>query len=211
MSGPFRVRLAIAGLLVLVALGLVTPPVLRAAPPVPEIVSTAWSIKFEPGDLQLVGIRQVDGSFQWYWCLPYKVTNLGKEDLFFAPDVAVSDDDGKIVSVDVDVPLRVFEVVKRRLANPLLETHLQVLGKLLQGPDNARESVFIWPMSKNRVDRMSIFIAGLSGETTTIQSPTSGESVTLRKTLMLEYALPGDPQSPQQTTIQLQNPKWIMR
>ena len=49
----------------------------------------------------------------------------------------------------------------------------------------------IWPAFDHDVDRVTVFVAGLSGETQSVKNPVTNEEVSVRKTLMIEYGFPG--------------------
>ena len=49
------------------------------------------------------------------------------------------------------------------------------VGRILQGEDNARESVVVWPASEHDVDAFEVFISGLSGETAVVMDPVTGQ------------------------------------
>ena len=55
----------------------------------------------------------------------------------------------------------------------------------LQGEDNARESVAIWPAPKHDVNNISIFIGGLSGETHRMYKVTDGGDTPLKPGLFI--------------------------
>jgi hypothetical protein len=198
------------GLAALACVSSLSPSPAFAAPE-PNLAPRTWEINFEHGSLQVLSVRDAEGKPRWFYFLPYKVTNTSGRELVFAPDVTVADDEGHIISVNADVPSRAFEAVRKQLGNSLLESPVQIIGKLLQGPDHARESAIIFPINSARADKLTIFIAGLSGETAIVTGATSKEPIIVRKTYMLEYALPGDPSNPQKTVILPLNEQWIMR
>jgi len=85
------------------------------------------------------------------------------------------------------------------------------VGKLLRGSDNAKESVATWPATEHDIDLISIFVAGLSGETTVVENPVTKDPVLMTRTLMLDIALPGDPPNPQSQAILPKGKRWVMR
>jgi hypothetical protein len=123
-------------------------------------------------------------------------------------------------SAGTKVPAGVFRRVKQREENNLLESSVEVIGRLLEGEDNAKDSVAIWPATDPEIDQLTMFVAGLSGETQIVIDSVTGEPmvdpetekpVIVRKTLMLEYALPGNPPQVKDQIIELKNEEWIMR
>ena len=105
----------------------------------------------------------------------------------------------------------VFDAVKGRAGIPLLKNPIRVVGRLLQGEDNAQESVAIWPAFDHDVDRVTVFAAGFSGETQTVTNPVTNEEVAVRKTMMIEYGFPGTGGREQDQVVLPKGEKWIMR
>lgn len=199
-------------LLVCVCLIIAWTPSQRAlAYPEPAIVSPSWSMDIEVQSPEAISIEDVDGSIRWFWYIAYKVVNPTDEDLLFIPEITIANDLGEIITAGQDVPPTVFPAIKKRLGNPLLLSPVEVVGKLLQGDDFAREGVAIWPASDGDVDAFSVFIAGLNGETQNVSNPLTGESVLVRRTLMLEYKSPGNFTRPQEQSIIAIDRREVMR
>jgi hypothetical protein len=81
--------------------------------------------------------------------------------------------------------------------------------------------VVIWPEPNPDMGRFSILVTGLSGEAV-ILTDSKGETVlkdeggkkspvVLRKTLQLEYHLPGDGKLPQLSEVYPVEKQWVMR
>ncbi len=179
--------------------------------PEPAIVSPSWSLDVEVQAPAAISIEDVDGSIRWFWYVSYKVVNPTDEDLLFIPEITIANDLGKIINAGENVPPTVFPAIKKRIGNPLLLSPVQVVGKLLQGGDFAREGVAIWPAPEGDVDAFSVFIAGLNGETQNIANPLTGESVLVRRTLMLDYKSPGNFARPQDQPIIEAGRREVMR
>ncbi len=160
--------------------------------PEPAAVSPSWSLDVEVQTPEAIAIEDVDGSIRWFWYMTYKVVNNTGQDLLFIPEITIANDTGEILTAGRGVPPTVFPAIKERLGNPLLLSPVEVVGKLLQGEDFAREGVAIWPASEKDVDSFTVFFAGLNGETQNAINPLTGESVLVRRTLMLEYQTPGN-------------------
>ncbi len=204
----------LAVVLLLVGLGLSivwNPGQVAQAYPEPEIVSPSWSLDITIQKPDAISIEDVDGTVRWFWYMPYKVVNNTNEDLLFIPEITIANDLGQIINAGQDVPPTVFPAIKDRLGNPLLLSPVEVVGKLLQGEDFAREGVAIWPAPAGDVDAFSVFIAGLNGETQNATNPVTGESVLVRRTLMLEYITPGNFDRPQEQQIIEVSRKEVMR
>ena len=179
--------------------------------PEPATVPTAWQFDFEYRIPRAINFQTPDGRTRWYWYLTYTVTNNTDRERLFIPDITVATDEGDITPTGRGVPPGVFEVIKERLDNHLLESPIKVVGKLLRGPDHARDSVAIWPAPEKDVDLMSILVAGLSGETTVVKNPITQDPVLLIRTLMIDISVPGNPPSPQDQSVLERDKTWVMR
>jgi len=186
------------------------------ASPEPALVSKSWEFKVSFSTPKAIAVRNLQGEYEWFWYMAYKVVNNSGQERLFIPDITIASDQGDIMPAGKNVRTAVFDDIKKHLGNKLLDSPTSVVGQLLQGEDNAKESVAIWPASKHNIDRISIFFAGLSGETIVVTAPDPADtSKTLEtlvtKTLMIDYELPGFPISPQDQTVQYKGQKWIMR
>ena len=165
-------------------------------------------IRLPPRPIAVTGLG---GSVRWFWYMTYKVTNNTGEERLFIPEITIYTDTGVLIPADRDVPAAAFEAIKSRVENPLLENPAQIIGKILQGPDHAKEGVAIWPQFDGDVDHVTVFFSGISGETQAIQHPITKERVVLRKTLMIDYSLPGTTKDIQQQPVVPQGETWVMR
>lgn len=182
------------------------------AAPEPSAAAKGWSIDFTHGDPEPIAFKSPTGEVQWYWYIPYKAVNNSKGEVLFVPEFTVATDTGDIVPANTNIPLAVFDAIKERIGNPLIESPARVYGRLLIGDDAAKESVIIWRAgTKKDVDYIQVFAAGLSGEIAMTENPVTGDPVILRRTLSLTYQLPGTGGSPQGQPILLRGEKWIMR
>lgn len=203
-------RHAAAGALALAVLFGAAPA--ATAYPQPAAVPRAWQFDFTFHPPQPIAHTDLAGRTTWYWFMTYKLVNNTGQQRIFIPEITIATDAGDIITAGRDVPPRVLDAVRERLGNDLIENPAQMIGRtVLQGRDHAGESVAVWRDFAHDVDHVSIFIEGLSGETTRIDHPLTGEPVLMRKTLMLQYALPGRPPSPRQQEVVAQGEQWIMR
>ncbi|MEM8738805.1 MAG: hypothetical protein AAGG38_10065 [Planctomycetota bacterium] len=143
----------------------------------PSIINPAWSFDLEVNTPKAIAVADDRGLVRWYWYMAYQVTNNTGEDRLFIPEVTVIDDNGRIVTVGRRIPASVYPAIAERLGNKLLLSPDDVLGRLLQGEDFAKESVAIWPASDEDVDEFTVFFAGADGETKPLLSPRTGEPV----------------------------------
>ena len=200
---------------------LVTP---SNSAPEPALVPPAgsWQLKLElHGEPQLINIS-LPGEDQpkRFWYLLYTVTNNTDRSIDFYPQFVLFTDTFKLYPAGRGVRRPVFEAVQSLYGNsiPLLEPQDSITGPILLGRDNARDSVAIFQDFDPNANSINIFIAGLSNETISIDYPTQTEiesneknQVLLRKTLMLQYQVPGDRYSPLDRVMLYRSRKWIMR
>ncbi len=187
-----------------------------AAPVEPALVSKSWEFKFSFDTPRPIAVRNLAGDFEWFWYMSYKVVNNSGEERLFIPEITIASDRGDIFVAGRGVRSAVFDAIKARLGNRLLESPNTIVGQILQGEDHAKEGVAIWPATEHNIDNLSIFVAGLSGETALIKVPdpadtTKSIDTLVAKTLMLDYELPGFPRSPQEQPVIYKGQKWIMR
>ncbi len=196
----------------LAALVLAALPIAGAyAFPEPAIVSRDWVFDIDVGTPKPISIRDIHGKTRWFWYMTYTVTNNTGSDRLFIPEITIATDEGDIIIAGQDVPASVFPAIKQREGDALLQSPIQIVGKLLQGGDFARASVIVWPAFDHPVDDVDVFFAGLSGETKAIAHPTTGEEIVMRKTLMLSYKTPGAVVHPQEQPVIDNGERWIMR
>lgn len=188
-------RLMIAGLVVLT---MVMVSGLQAQAPEPSVAGESWKLNFTHDKPRVVRVPNEDGGYDWYWYITYKVVNKNDKDIMFLPDFTIATDKGHIIAANKGVSPLAYPVIQQQLKNPLLESPAEVVGTLKQGDDYAKQGVIIWKDFGEDVDQLSLFIAGLSGETVSIKHPTTGEDVYLRRTLVLKYDTPGNPPSPKE-------------
>ncbi|WP_432798640.1 hypothetical protein [Poriferisphaera sp. WC338] len=160
--------------------------------PEPAIVSTSWVIDVKFEKPTAIAVKDRFGVNRWYWYLPYRAINNTSSDRILSPEFTIATDSGKIIQAGKNVPLSVYRAIEKQLNNPLLLSPLEIVDKILQGDDYAKESVAIWPAFDHDVDEFSVFVAGLSGESATVKNVLTGDDVLLRRTIMLTYNTPGN-------------------
>lgn len=194
--------------------GVVVGPVVSAsAAPEPRPVATRWEFSFEEGPLRLAWI-ETDGTLKPYFYLTYRITNHWGQDLLFAPDVTLVTSEAQVFRSGRDVPASVTEEIIRRLRNPLIESQIDIVSTVLEGPEHARDGVVIWPAHNLQVDEVTVFFAGLSGEQESYvvgRGTNSPQRYSLRKTMMLRYATPGDFSQQGSRPLELIEKRWVMR
>jgi hypothetical protein len=176
--------------------------------PKPAPVPYKWELQFEPGDLRLWQDKE---SGDHFWFFTYTVTNRTGKDQLWAPKLTLFTDGGEILEAGRDVPTRVTEGMLELLDNELLQDQNEVLGEIFQGRENAKEGLVIWPAKNLNVNQISLFIAGISGETARVKNPVSSEEVILRKTLQRDYLVPGNAVGRGTKPVELVSQTWILR
>ncbi|MFO0831430.1 MAG: hypothetical protein U0637_06250 [Phycisphaerales bacterium] len=194
MAGRF-VRSCAVGAAGVLALGAgvllsMTHEGVAVAAPEPDPVPRRWQLTVEPGPLRVMAVA-VGGQAQLYYYMTYRVTNTSGSDQMFTPSFELADDMGDVQRAGRDVPAEVTKAILTRLESPLLQDQVNVVGMLLQGEENAKDGLVVWPVANNHVRALEVYAAGFSGETRTLDAfdpETKGtKRVTLRKTLMLRY------------------------
>lgn len=175
--------------------------------PKPAAVPKSWELEFEPGELRLY----FDSTGSAYWYFTYVVTNNTGADRIWAPQFTLLTDTGDILDSGDGVSPYVTEQIMKLLDNELLEQQNQIIGDLLQGQEHARDGLVIWPAEDLNVNEMSLFIAGLSGETARVVNPATDETKVLRKTLQRDYLIPGSAAARGSEAVGLVGQSWILR
>jgi hypothetical protein len=175
----------------------------------PSRVPISWELTFKHGTLERL-IVPIDGKDQTFWFMRYTIVNNAGRDILFTPNFEILAESGIDSPALKIVPSTVFEKIKSMYNNSLLLSPVNIDGKLLQGDDNAKDGIAVFPNLDPDSRNFSLFVMGLSGETSEVTDPMTKKPVILQKTLQLDYSLPGQavgipPQSRLMTT------KWIMK
>ncbi len=199
-----------AGLLGAPAAGLIGAGVMMGAAPEPNPVPRRWEIELEVGPLRMATVSTAEGPRRFYY-LTYKAINNSGQDLLFAPMWELSTGTGEVLRSGRDVPLAATKELLDSTQNPFIEDQISIIGTMLQGRENAKEGIVIWPAKEAEIDQLSIYAAGFSGETATVTVPDSDEQVVLRKTLKLDYEIPGLMAGLAPDPLPVKAKQWIMR
>ena len=176
------------------------------AAPEPSPRAPRWELQFKiVHQLRLIKIDE-----DFYWFATYLVTNKTSEDQTFVPNATLYTDAGDIIT-DGNIDFHVTDTILELLGNPLLESKNQIIGPLLQGKENAREGLLLWKAGSLDIDHVTIFISGLSSETQVAINAYTGDESVVRKTLALEYDVPGDPVGTMEKPVRFKGRHWIMR
>lgn len=206
-----RLMMALATVLV----GFITLPAMAQVPePLP--VTNRWELDFKPGPLRLASV-QVDGEPKLFLYLTYEVRNFDSTELRFVPSFTLVSDQGQAVPSGQDVPAEVTREIMDKLRDPLLMDQISMIGPVKRGEEHTRRGLAIWPITDADPTELSIFAAGFSGESETLEltDPRTGEtqSLVFRKTRHLRYQVPGQLRADQygDRPIPELDARWIMR
>jgi hypothetical protein len=233
-----------AALAILLVPFVAAPAAVRAQPE-PSPTPTTWELSLQPSPLERITVDGPKGP-RTFWYLLYTVTNTTGQDVDFNPEIVrVNEVDTELpadkvdsqpekaphLSVDpaiIGLDSRVFRAIQQRHArtHPFLVPPVKAIDRLLQGKDNARTSVAVFPDFDPRVSKFTLYFGGLSGERITRPNPAydarkasdagGGAPATpkffvLQKTLALPYTLPGDVRTRRTATPVPGRMTWVMR
>lgn len=187
--------------------------------PKPSPYPISWELKFEHDEPRRV-VLDVPGSSvpKAYWYITYTVTNESDQEQLFLPVFEMLTRDGRVIRSDRNIPQPVFDRIKRREGKQFLEPFTTIGGEIRIGEDEARDGVAIWEEPDRRMGAFSIFVTGLSGETALAKDArgqemkdAEGKPIILRKTLQVDYEIPGDEVFAGEDEIKQTGKQWVMR
>lgn len=188
-----------------------------ARPPEPDPIPRRWELDVKVGPLRLETVTDRLGNFRVYAYMTYMVTNNSGTDLLFAPSFEMATDEGQLGRSGRGVPSEVTAQLIASQENELLMDQNSIIGPLLQGEENAREGLVVWPLGDLNIGEIQVYLAGFSGETKTIQVYDPGTKtrvpMVLRKTLQMRYPVSGelDPKDSTPLIPVETRGKWILR
>ena len=191
--------------------------------PEPKVVQkvSQWTLDIDYSAPQQITLKLPNQTKpQRFWYIILSVTNeTSLEEVEFYPLCRLITDTFKIIPADKQVPITVFETVKKKHQGsyPFLESLDFKDHRVSRGEDNARDFAIIWPDFDPKARQISLFVGGLSNETAVVEHPElkdedgSPKKIFLQKTLQLKYAVAGDEKL--RDTVTLKEPKqtWVMR
>lgn len=191
------------------------------AAPEPAVVQRPgqWTVEVKFEQPQQLVLPWGDNGPARFWYMILTVTNRTGQDIEFYPRCELMSDTFQIVPAGVKVPPVAFERIKQRhqARYPFLEALGAVENRILQGEDNAKDIVVIWPDFDSQATGFKVFVTGLSNETASIDHPVAVDGagqpvkVFLRKTLVLDYAFRGDPALRDSVQVVYKDMSWVMR
>jgi hypothetical protein len=190
--------------------------------PAPAIVPSAnqWTLNVVYNQPQQITVK-IPGQRkpQRFWYVILTMTNNANIDVPFYPTNELVTDTFQIIPAYRDTRNVVFDKIKARHKKkfPFLASLETAENRILQGEDNTKDLVIIWPDFDVKAKNISLYIAGLSNETVVIEHPTqkdpngNPEKIYLRKTLQLDYSISGDPNFRSHTSLVYKAMNWVMR
>ena len=165
-------------------------------------------IDFTPTEMRLYKDPE---SGKQYWYTTYDVVNNTGKELRFAPRIELVVDDGRILAQGDGVSSGVVRQLKAYLKNDLLEDQFEILGEVLPGKEHAKTGLIVFRADDITPTELTVMVQGLSRETEKKPNPKTGDMVTLRKTVKIDYLVPGDPKPRGTTSYSIVNREWIFR
>lgn len=209
-----------------IAATLVVVPTVAA--PKANNVQDTWTLKINYTSPHPIMIR-VPGQKapQLFWYFTYLVTNNTGEDQMFTPEIVLYTSTGQIIQAGAEINPFVYQKIKKIHNDPLLLDGLSVTGNLLQGADNAKSGIAVFPNFDKKAASFDIFFGGLSGDSAVVKLPSPIEvttisidgktkkikknSVILAKTLQLKYRIGTEARDRIAAKVKLERKGWIMR
>lgn len=183
--------------------------------PQPDPAPRRWQLDLDVGPMRLATIDVEGKGPRAWWYLTFEVENNSGRDQFFVPAFELATDEGEVVRAGRGVPGGVFRQLLDQLNDPLLADQFSVQGLLLQGEENARRGLVVWPATDLDANELSVFFVGFSGENQRyrVRDPESGElrEFTLRKTYRVDFCIPGEIRNRGSRPFQVCGERWIMR
>ena len=168
--------------------------------PKPSLYPISWEIDFKCETPKRI-VVETPGSRdpKAYWYMTYVATNNTREEQIFLPTFEMVTKDGRILPANPAISPAVFAAIARRERSRPLQPALKLQGQILVGEDQAKYGVAIWEEPTPEPGTFSLFVGGLSGETTPVTDDsgkpltgTDGQQLTLRKTKQLDFTVRGD-------------------
>jgi hypothetical protein len=198
-------------------------PAVVAKPPEPEVVQKAnqWTLNVAYSAAEQITLQTGNSKQpQRYWYIILSVTNnTFLDEVEFYPLCRLITDTFQEIPADKKVSTAVFNAVKQKHQGsyPFLESLDFKDHRVARGQDNTRDFAIIWPDFDPKAKQASLFIGGLSNETTVVEDPKlkdeNGEpkKVFLQKTLQLKYAVAGDERLRSAAVMREIEKNWVMR
>lgn len=183
--------------------------------PEPDPVPRRWQLTIEPGPMRITRVELPGQDARLYYYMTYRVTNTSGQDLLFTPSFELANEQGDVIRAGRGVPPDATRAILEKLENPLLEDQITIVGMLLQGAENAREGLAVWPVPREHVQQLEVYCNGFSGETRVVEKydarTKAMQRATMRKTLMLRFQPLGLVADMKSEALPVIEQRWIMR
>jgi hypothetical protein len=208
---PSTLILPFVGAALLLALGL-TPDTLRADYPTPSTFPDSWELTPTFAKPRRIVVQSPgDAAPKAYWYITYHVVNNTDQDkVLFYPNFQMLTQDGELIASDsTDVKPAVFAAIQDKEHIKFLQSALNISGPLLQGEDQSKDGVAIWPEPNPRMGTFTIFASGFWGESAAVK--VGDQTVLLHKTLQQTYHLDADAVHTADGELVQQDSQYVMR
>lgn len=188
------------------------------------LVASTWQLGFDFHDPQRIAVRLPgDDHATTFWYVLYRVTNHTGKDVEFYPSFRVVTDTLEVVEGGAGISPSVYDAIAARHKKefPFFDAPAKVSGPLMQGTVNSRTSAAVFRTFDTNAAGFKLYVSGLSGDiervTNPVFDPHRDESkdnprfFLLKRTLEVEYDLPGDPQTRMYAKPIRRNRRWVMR
>ncbi|MHC4063725.1 MAG: hypothetical protein ACYSUI_04395 [Planctomycetota bacterium] len=195
-----------------------------AAAPEPSLSPQSWELDFEFRDPTRITLTLPgDSQPTTFWYLLYSVTNNTGDEIEFYPSFHLVTDTLQVVEGGSNISPRVYEAIRARhkKEHPFMVDPPAVFGLLKQGEDNRLTSAAVFRNFDPEASHFTIYVGGLSGELARLSNPAfdplkaesdkNSRSFVLRKTLAIEYDLPGDSRTRARAVPTRVKRDWVMR
>jgi len=142
-----------------------------ALAPEPDPVAKRWELAAEFSPLRVIYVDMPGTGPRGYMYLTYKVANLTGKEQTLAVSFDLATGDGKVLRAGRGVSVDATKAVMAHAGNPLAQDPIGILGPIQHGRENAREGIVIWAIEDYSPETLTVYAAGLSGETATIELP----------------------------------------
>jgi len=198
--------------------------------PLDSIKGEKWDLDFTFRMPRRIVLTGKDDQAQAYWYLLYTVTNKTEKARNFVPQAITFTDNGKVAR-DI-LQSEVQKLVKAQYRLGELKNSVEMMGpsdskdssgkpaavkpSLKAGEEEAQDGIFIFREVDPKMDKFTVFLTGLSGKFIIREIPAAKEGqkpreVVLRKTLRLDFSIPGDDVKISEDKVYLLKQKWIWR
>ncbi len=198
--------------------------VVASAAPTPSVAPRNWQLDFDFEDLKRIDIvLPGDKAPTTFWYILYTVTNNSGKDVEFYPSFELVTSSLQVVAGGDNISPSVYDAIsaQHRKLHPFFRNPTQVVGPLLQGPDNALTSAAVFRNFDLAANEVKVYVGGLSGEIVSVpnpafdgQKPESAQNMRffpLRKSLVIPYDIPGDERTRQKAPPIRKKVDWVMR